>query len=88
LKVADAQNAQASDWWLFDGNWMKLRNLQLGYNVPSNIVSRLAIQRARVYFSGENLFMLTSFPGLDPELGASITYPTMKQFALGLNITF
>jgi hypothetical protein len=41
-----------------------------------------------VYFSGENLFMLTSFPGLDPELGASITYPTMKQFALGLNITF
>jgi hypothetical protein len=46
------------------------------------------LNRARVYFSGENLLMLTDFPGLDPEIGANVGYPTMKQYAIGVNVTF
>lgn len=89
LRVADGQNgAVGSDWWLYDAKWVKLRNLQLGYNLPADLAKRVSLQRARVFFSGENLFMLTPFPGLDPEMGTSFTYPTMKQFALGLNLTF
>ncbi len=89
LRVADGQNAAvASDWWLYDASWVKLRNLQLGYNISEKLAQKLSLQRARVFFSGENLLMFTKFPGLDPEIGAGFNYPTMKQFALGINVTF
>ena len=89
LRVADGQNAAVgSDWWLYDASWIKLRNLQLGYNLPAATAKRLNLQKARVFFSGENLFMITSFPGLDPEIGSGFSYPTMKQFAFGVNVTF
>jgi len=67
---------------------MKLKNLQLGYTIPANVCNRFLINRARLFLSGENLLMITKFPGLDAEIGTAITYPTMKQYALGLNITF
>lgn len=89
LRVADGQNtAVGSDFWLYDASYVKLRNLQFGYTLPSNLLKKLSMQRARVFFSGENLFMITSFPGLDPEIGSGFSYPTMKQYALGVNVTF
>ncbi|WP_416442018.1 SusC/RagA family TonB-linked outer membrane protein [Phnomibacter sp. MR] len=89
LKANDPQNrAVPSDFWLYDASWIKLKNLQIGYNLPQLWVSKAAMQRARVYFSAENLLMITSFPGLDPEIGANLGYPTMRQFAFGLNVTF
>jgi hypothetical protein len=89
LRVSDGQNAAVgSDWWLYDASWVKLRNLQVGYNITPALAKKLSLQRARVFFSGENLFMITSFPGLDPEIGAGFSYPTMKQFAFGINVTF
>lgn len=89
LRVADGQNtAVGSDFWLYDASYVKLRNLQVGYTLASNLLKKLSLQRARVFFSGENLFMITSFPGLDPEIGSGFSYPTMKQFALGVNVTF
>lgn len=89
LRVSDGQNAAVgSDWWLYDASWVKLRNLQLGYNLPKSLMNKLSIQRARVFFSGENLFMITNFPGLDPEIGSGFSYPTMSQYAFGVNVTF
>lgn len=89
LRVADGQNAAVgSDFWLYDASWLKLRNIQLGYNLPKNIANKLSLQRARVYFSGENLLMITKFPGMDPETGSGFGYPTMKQYAFGVNVTF
>jgi TonB-linked SusC/RagA family outer membrane protein len=89
LRVADGQNAAVgSDWWLYDASFVKLRNLQIGYNISEKLAQKLSLQRARIFFSGENLFMITKFPGLDPEIGANFSYPTMKQFALGINVTF
>ncbi|MCU0394285.1 MAG: TonB-dependent receptor [Chitinophagaceae bacterium] len=89
LKANDPQNrAVASNFWLYDASWVKLKNLQIGYNLPQRWVKKVSMQRARVYFSGENLLMITSFPGLDPEIGANVGYPTMRQFAFGVNVTF
>lgn len=88
LKSTDPQNNVASDFWLYDASWVKLRNLQLGYNLPASWADRMMLQRARVFFSGENLLMITAFPGLDPEIGPNTGYPTMRQFAFGLNVTF
>jgi hypothetical protein len=85
----DPQNSVvASDFFLYNASYVKLKNLQLGYSLPEKIAKKLAMQRARFYVSGENLFTITKYPGLDPEIGPGMGYPTMRQYALGLNITF
>jgi len=81
-------NNQNSDYWLYSANFLKLRNIQVGYTLDKSLLERFKVRTLRVFFSGENLLMLTDFPGLDPEVGAGAKYPTMKQFALGLNIGF
>lgn len=89
LKASDPQNrGVASDYWLYNASWIKLKNLQVGYNLPDTWMKKAFLQRARVYFSGENLLMITSFPGLDPEIGSGVSYPTMRQFNFGVNLTF
>ncbi len=86
--VTDAQNGRTSNYYLYNASFAKLRNLQLGYTIPEQLTSRLSISRLRVYLAGENLLTLTKFPGLDPEIGPNPNYPTMRQFSLGLNVTF
>ncbi|MFT3822550.1 MAG: TonB-dependent receptor [Chitinophagaceae bacterium] len=89
LKATDPQNrAVASNFWLYNASWAKLKNLQIGYSLPDSWAQRALLQRARIYFSGENLLMISKYPGIDPEIGASADYPTMRQYALGLNLTF
>lgn len=89
LKTSDPQNrGVTSDFWLYNAGWIKLKNLQVGYNLPEALTKKAFLQRARVYFSGENLLMITSFPGLDPETGSAVGYPTMRQYNFGVNLTF
>lgn len=89
LKSTDPQNrAVASNFWLYNASWIKLKNLQVGYNLPDAWAKKALLQRARIYFSGENLLLITKFPGLDPEIGSGVGYPTMRQYAFGVNLTF
>lgn len=85
---AENINNQASDYWLYNANFLKLRNLQVGYTFKKSLTEKFKVRSLRVFFTGENLLMFTDFPGLDPEVGAGAKYPTMKQFAFGLNIGF
>lgn len=82
------QNVETSSAFLFNGNYLKLKNLTVGYTLPKLITSKLTAQSIRFYLSGENLFNITSFPGQDPELGATPKYTSVRQFAFGTNITF
>ncbi|MCZ4245528.1 SusC/RagA family TonB-linked outer membrane protein [Pedobacter punctiformis] len=87
--TTDAQNAAvASDFYLYNASYLKLKNLQIGYTLPEKISKKAAMSRARIFLSGENLFTITNYPGLDPEIGAGVSYPTMRQYSLGLNVTF
>lgn len=86
--TTDAQNNVSSTYWLHDASYVKLKNLQIGYTLPQSIAGKAAISRVRIYLSGENLLLLTKYPGMDPEIGANVDYPTLKQFALGINLTF
>lgn len=81
-------NTEASTSYLFNGNYLKLKNLTVGYTLPKLVTTKLMIQSVRFYLSGENLFNITSFPGQDPELGATPLYTSVRQFAFGTNITF
>jgi len=87
--TTDAQNASvASDFYLYNASYLKLKNLQIGYTIPEKISKKALISRARIYVSGENLWTITNYPGLDPEIGSGIGYPTMRQYSVGLNVTF
>lgn len=88
LNEADGQNTQASTRWLYDGSFIRLKNLTVGYTLPKNITDKINIQHVRLYFSAENLLTITSFPGLDPEIGGNTNYPLVKQIAFGVNVTF
>lgn len=88
MKRIDSQNNINNDFWLYDASYLKLKNLQIGYSLPRRWLEKIYINRLRVYVSGENLLTITSYPGLDPEIGASIEYPTMRRYALGINVSF
>ncbi|MGE8424507.1 MAG: TonB-dependent receptor, partial [Sphingobacterium siyangense] len=86
--VTDAQNGRTSDYYLYNASFVKLRNLQLGYSLPESLANRLSIAKLRIYLAGENLLTFTKYPGLDPEIGSTTNYPSMRQYSLGLNLTF
>lgn len=83
-----SQNVESSTLFLFSGDYLKLKNLTFGYTLPKHIANTIFTESLRVYFSGENLWTITSFPGQDPELGSTPKYTSMKQFAFGVNVTF
>lgn len=84
----NTQTSATSSLHLERGDFFKLRNFTLGYTLPKNLVNRAFMQSLRVYVTGENLFALTKFTGLDPEMRANAGYSTMRQYAFGVDITF
>jgi TonB-dependent starch-binding outer membrane protein SusC len=85
---------QPSDWYLEKGDYLRIRNLTLGYTVPDNILSRIRSgSSVRVYFSAENLVTFTPYSGIDPEVGSGAvidngTFPVPRTFSAGLNLNF
>lgn len=82
------QNTASSTLYLFNGNYLKLKNLTLGYTFPTQLLQKAYISNLRVYASIENVFSIDKFPGQDPELGASPKYTSVRQFAFGVNLSF
>jgi TonB-linked SusC/RagA family outer membrane protein len=96
-----ADNSEANKWhsdmMLFDGSFVKIKQIQLGYNIPDKILKKIRASAARVYVSLENAFTFTKYPGMDPEVGSSTVnsigidrgmYPICRTTLLGATITF
>jgi TonB-linked SusC/RagA family outer membrane protein len=87
----DDDNYVASDFWLQDGSYLRMKNIQLSYTLPSNWISRLKIKRASVYVNAENYLTFSKYKDFDPEsiLNASSLYhyPMLKTISAGVNIT-
>jgi len=86
-----------SDRWLEDGSYIRLRNIQFGYNFDDALLSKIGMSRLRLYVSGQNLFTITKYSGLDPDVqGNGIlergvdngNWPSNRIFSLGLNVEF
>lgn len=77
-----------SVWHLHKGDYIKLKNLTIGYTFPKQWVNKAYIENARVYLAGENLLTITSFEGTDPERMSGDGYLPTRQFAVGVNVTF
>lgn len=87
LTVADNRNTTVNNFWMYDMSYFKIRSLQLGYTLPQNISEKFFVSRLRIYTSLENYFTFTKYDGFDPE-NAGLTYPSMKQWVMGINLTF
>ncbi len=84
-------NGQASSFWLLNGNYLRLKNLEIGYTVPKAVLQQVGIDGLRVYVSGTNLFVLDHIGTYDPENSSdwdAYQYPLMKSFNVGLSLTF
>lgn len=84
-------NFRASDWYIRSAAFFRLKNINLGYKLPANIVSKAKIAAVRVFVSTQNLFTITkAFNGFDPEIDNANGefYPVMRTYTAGLNITF
>ena len=77
-----------SEYHLQKGDYLKLRNLTVGYTFPKVWTSKVFMQNVRVYASFENLCTITKFKGLDPEMMSGDGYAPMRSYAFGLNVTF
>lgn len=86
----DQNNGQFSDRWIEDGSYVRLKDIVLGYNLPSRWVNTVNMSEAKVYISAQNMLTITNYSGLDPEVGStdSGSVPQFKTVVLGLDVNF
>lgn len=89
--------SKANSYFIENGSYLKLKNLQIGYTLPDNWMRRVKLKNCRFYVMGNNLFAITKYSGMDPEIGGGVIargidrvnrYPNARLFAAGLDISF
>lgn len=84
-------NTVPSTWWLRDGSFLRLKNIEVGYQFPKRFLSRIGLETARIYLMGYNLAVWDDIDYFDPEAGNSnggMNYPLPRTFTLGVDFTF
>jgi hypothetical protein len=99
------QNNETSPntYFVEDGSYLRLKNLQIGYTLPENLISKISMTKARFYIQGTNLFTITDYTGIDPEIGSIAfnqagenlnigidygTFPITRTLTVGLRVNF
>jgi TonB-linked SusC/RagA family outer membrane protein len=103
LFLNDRHNSQVSSHWLANGSYLRLKNLQIGYTLPQNLTRKVRLERARVFFTGQDLFEISRIWNkyYDPEVPSyeapsasngfnpiQYPYPFFRTYSMGLNLTF
>ena len=102
-KANQGRSYKPSDRFIYDGSYIRLKNISLGYSLPASLFRNIGISSARIYISGYNLFTITDYPGFDPEVNYRSTgntnsnrnlgvdygsYPNAKTYTIGFKIGF
>lgn len=86
-----------SDYLVEDGSFLRLKNLQIGYTLDKSVSQRMGLTKLRMYVSGQNIWTLTNYSGVEPEIAgddvlnygfAAWNYPVLPTYLVGVNITF
>jgi len=93
---SDSYNWQSSDLYVYDGSYLRLKNIQLGYTLPESLTRRVSISKFRVYVAAENLITWCKYHGYDPEISSGGTslgidygvYPQARVWTVGCNLAF
>lgn len=101
LDANDSRSQQPSSYFIENGSYMRLKNLTLGYTLPGALASKIGLESARIYVQAQNLFTLTKYTGIDPEVtsvgatpGSTVlgvdqgNYPNSKMYQIGINFGF
>ena len=97
---ANKNYLRSSDFYVEDGSYIRLKDLQLGFRIPNKLCQKLHISNARIYGGAQNLLTFTRYSGLDPEIGKKVgtesqnlalgvdmgNYPQSRIFFFGINI--
>lgn len=84
-------NYYVSSRFLESGSYMRLKNVQIGYTLPSKWLRKAGMQKCRFYVQGTNLFTITDYTGFDPEVNGGVdygNYPQARSYIVGVNITY
>lgn len=86
-------NFVPSTQWLYNCKYLRLKNLQLGYSFPKNLISKIKLSELQLYLSAQNLWTITGFDIYDPEFTSTHTnlyqdYPNLKTYSVGINLSF
>ncbi|WP_289063735.1 TonB-dependent receptor [uncultured Zobellia sp.] len=86
-------NERTSTFWMIDGSYLKLRNVEVGYNLPDTVMDKLGIDSIRFFVSGNNLLTFSKYDFYDPERpseksGNSLYYPQLRRVNLGFSVNF
>ena len=90
----DAYSQQPSTYFVEDGSYLRLEDIQIGYNFPKKVTNYIGLSNIRVYVMASNVFTITKYEGLDPQISTSdanfgidlASWPTPKRFMLGINV--
>lgn len=94
---ADGGNSLPSEFYIEDGSYFRLKNIQLGYTLPEKLSKKAYMSRLRFYFSVQNVFTCTKYSGFDPEVSSNTlfargvdmnSYPNARTYTVGFNVTF
>jgi len=97
MSLGGTGETRPSTYFVEDGSFLRLKNLQIGYSLPSTITDKIGADSVRFYLQGTNLITLTEYTGFDPEINArgndqlnlgidSNVYPQAKIFTFGINL--
>lgn len=97
-RASATHSYQMSSRWVEDGTYVRLKNIALGYSLPTKLLNNLHVSKCRIYFSAQNLFTITNYSGYDPEVGFNNTnrnigldygsYPSLRSYTFGLQVGF
>ena len=94
---ADGGNSLPSEFYIEDGSYFRLKNIQLGYTFPENLSKKAYMNKLRLYVSIQNVFTCTKYSGFDPEVSSNTlfargldqnSYPNARTFTFGVNVSF
>ncbi len=102
LRSNDVISSNPSTYYLENGSYLRMKNVQLSYKLPASLIKRVGIEQLQVYLQAQNLFTITKYTGLDPEINLRAyspnndrhmgvdegAYPTSKVYLIGANLTF
>ena len=84
-------NRSTSSRFVEKGDYLRLKNVQLGYTLPNSVARRMGMSKCRLYVSASNLLTFTGYKGYDPEVAGGVdwgNYPQSRTYMFGLNLSF
>jgi hypothetical protein len=91
-RLSDKQienNNQNSTWWMRNGAFLRLKSVELGYNMPEHFLKKFGVDNLRIYLNAANLFAISKFKMWDPEMGGDgLGYPIQQVYNIGIMIGF